>query len=369
MHKIQALESLRGIAAFIVFCCHFFNIFSTPQEVFPSYLIFLLNGSAAVYLFFILSGYVLSRRFFIYYSKKALLTAMLKRFFRLFPMVLICSLIAYTLSSVHYFYNFDGQTYFLQDLHIQKVVLESFSVFIDGKHFLNIFWTMRFELIGSLLVFTLIFIAFLNKNQSLEVFMLYSWIILFCIIVFDTLLSLLDGGGGYIFPFRSGIRLLTLFLIGACLSTIHTAKFQKSFSVLFPLCFVVAFYYFFKKQTLLQYTYSNNIDLVEYLLLGGFIVYGSIHFKPIRKILEFPILIRFGQISFAFYALHMIIFGSFGILILHFFQNINIYIFFLMNFAITCACAYPLSRLDIFLISKINYFFSSIFEKSASLPK
>lgn len=126
MHKIQALESLRGIAAFIVFCCHFFNIFSTPQEIFPSYLIFFLNGSAAVYLFFILSGYVLSRRFFIHYSKKALLTAMLKRFFRLFPMVLICSLIAYILSSVHYFIILMDKLIFYKTSIFKKLFLKVF---------------------------------------------------------------------------------------------------------------------------------------------------------------------------------------------------------------------------------------------------
>lgn len=368
-HRIQALESLRGIAAFIVFSCHFFNIFTTPSEIFSDKFGIFLNGSAAVYLFFILSGYVLSRQFFLSYSKNTLITAIFKRFFRLFPMVVVCSLIAYLLSQFHIFYNFENQEHYLQTLTIKEVFFESFFVFVNGKHFLNIFWTMRFELIGSLLVFAVIYFCFLKPSRSLPRLIFCSSGILMLLITIDISYDLLGGGGSL--PFRSGMRLLMLFLIGACLCVFcHTTTKRSIISeITLSFLFIFIFYYFFKKHTLIQYPYSNSLDLLEHLFLGAFIVYGSTHISFVKRLLELPLLIKFGQISFAFYALHMIVLGSFGIVLLQYFHISNLFVFFSANFIFTCIFAYPLSKLDKFIVQKINYFFNSIFEKSASLPK
>lgn len=81
--KLIYLEGLRGIAAFIVVISHFIQVFypamleSNPTLVHNSFetwisdspINFLYNGNFAVYIFFILSGYVLSIK---YHQKKDL---------------------------------------------------------------------------------------------------------------------------------------------------------------------------------------------------------------------------------------------------------------------------------------------------------
>src|SRR5262245_45346755 len=67
-HRLGHLETLRGLAALIVFAYHTTAAFDEPairmgvggQHWFGSPLFVLVNGGAAILLFFVLSGYVLT---------------------------------------------------------------------------------------------------------------------------------------------------------------------------------------------------------------------------------------------------------------------------------------------------------------------
>src|SRR5580692_8294430 len=82
------LEALRGLAALVVVVWHFFlgldpAVLSLPGLRGTPFFAF-VHGSAAVGVFFVLSGYVLTRRYFETGQKRVLVIGALKRWFRLF---------------------------------------------------------------------------------------------------------------------------------------------------------------------------------------------------------------------------------------------------------------------------------------------
>lgn len=99
--KNLSLEAVRGIASVTVFVWHFFLAFD-PAFLFdpsrgvvgmPFYAFF--HGTAAVDLFFVLSGFVLTRRFFETQDQTLLTSGALKRWFRLMPVVLMSVLLSW----------------------------------------------------------------------------------------------------------------------------------------------------------------------------------------------------------------------------------------------------------------------------------
>jgi peptidoglycan/LPS O-acetylase OafA/YrhL len=76
-NKIYALEAVRGLASILVFFHHFILGFlpqyhgvlagtNGSQALIGSVFFAFINGTAAVVLFFVLSGFVLSYKFFLY---------------------------------------------------------------------------------------------------------------------------------------------------------------------------------------------------------------------------------------------------------------------------------------------------------------
>ena len=182
--KIVPLESMRGLAAFMVFLFHFVlgfipqrhgqepwtaiaggNLMETP-------FFFLINGHAAVTFFFVLSGFVLSYSYFSKQQNDGLLGSVIKRWPRLFPMALISTLFSWLM--IHYglysytevaeitnsrwmsrFAHSNGD--FLNASFYDAFMQGFFFSFFRGDENLNTsLWTMHYEFIGSMLVFGLI---------------------------------------------------------------------------------------------------------------------------------------------------------------------------------------------------------------------
>jgi len=91
--RIHSLDTLRGLAALVVLANHLQHsflpaLFGTTAPESPGRLImapiaFLLNGSCAVALFFVLSGFVLSERFIASTNIASLSDAVIRRWPRL----------------------------------------------------------------------------------------------------------------------------------------------------------------------------------------------------------------------------------------------------------------------------------------------
>ena len=156
------------------------NLMETP-------FFFLINGHAAVTFFFVLSGFVLSYSYFRKGSGDGLIGSIIKRWPRLFPIALISTLFSWLLIKYGlYFYAETAQITnsvwmtrfahaggdFINSTFTDAFMQGFFLTFFRGDENLNTsLWTMHYEFIGSLLVFSLI--PVLNGLRSKLAFIVF----------------------------------------------------------------------------------------------------------------------------------------------------------------------------------------------------
>lgn len=178
MQKNIAFEGVRGIAAVIVVLwhCHFgfFNWISPNGQIWAA----LINGPASVVLFFVLSGYVLTRRPLIENRAMPIVRSAIKRWPRLAgpvtaAMLFSCILVALNLyrsqpasavldsSWLHGHFPFSHAD-FPRALY-QGVA----GSFFSGEHYYDPpLWTMRYEFVGSFLAFAIAFLTIAVRRMS-----------------------------------------------------------------------------------------------------------------------------------------------------------------------------------------------------------
>lgn len=122
MKKIRYLDGLRGLAAFQVVFHHFIlafypalflgaadnpNHMAAGWEAFGSgsFLNLFWDGNFAVCIFFVLSGFVLSHKFFVRKESKIVTESAVKRYFRLAIPVAFSVLVAFLVMKFSLFYN------------------------------------------------------------------------------------------------------------------------------------------------------------------------------------------------------------------------------------------------------------------------
>ena len=192
--KLQFVEGIRGFAALIVVFQHLVLIFyptlyygdmsqahysavleqtiaTTPLNVF-------YNGSFAVCLFFVLSGFVLSYKYFKTNDTKILIEYSVKRYFRLFFPVAFSILFVILMLTIFNpdFKSLEAHTkardwltgLFTDERSFGSVLYNLFvEVFFNGNNKYNpVLWTMGIEFLGSLMLFaTLLLIHNIRKKE------------------------------------------------------------------------------------------------------------------------------------------------------------------------------------------------------------
>jgi peptidoglycan/LPS O-acetylase OafA/YrhL len=182
-HRDFGIEAMRGIAAFVVINWHmivgFFpgraGIFpgADPQRIFMGHVWFALaNGPAAVAFFFVISGFVLTRRALRDADSLAIARGAAKRWLRLAVPVVLTVMLSWALFAVHA-YSFarvgplvgsPWLTDFAYGLGGQPMHPDALQAFLQGAWWMFVrgdtsydssLWTMRLELAGSFIVFGL----------------------------------------------------------------------------------------------------------------------------------------------------------------------------------------------------------------------
>lgn len=373
--KITSLESLRGIAAMIVFLGHFIYLFCSKEQInLLKSVSFLFNGTSSVYLFFILSGFVLSYKFWITYSPSQLLASAIKRYFRLLFIVFLSGMFAYCLSYFDLLYNpfdFSQRSFSPIQVSLTEIIYQNFMVFFTGKHTDEVFWTMRLEYLGSLFIFFYIFITqFIPRKVFLT-----------SVIAFIFLSASIE----IIYPIHQqlGIKLLAFFATGMLLSFCYVNYSKKTtkpflYNLFSPLLYCVAFCIFFFQAPILDTTdlslsekFQSSFNFFIYVLLGSVLIYGAIKIKVIKNFLESKPLVFLGKISFPFYAIHSLIFGSLNVWILQYISDKEgIFAILLLLFTDLFVCiilSYYLEKLDKKWIGWINLIYNHIILKKGSL--
>lgn len=190
-HRLNSLEAARGIASIIVvfhhFCLAFLPlvkrfVFDGGIRLTPLYP--LVNGEAAVTFFFLLSGYVLTRRLYEQPSSVELTRSAVKRLPRLMPPAAVTIfagfvILAYWPPYYTQAYGITG-SHWLEEFGVARIppnftptllsaAAQTIQVFLLPDHFYynSNLWTMFPEFYGSMIVFALVGIFITRPSFTL----------------------------------------------------------------------------------------------------------------------------------------------------------------------------------------------------------
>lgn len=312
--KRGELEAIRGIATLSVVFGHFFSSFSRPDNYTGIvHLIYssLTNGTAAVVVFFVLSGLVLPISFFRSDgSVKTIQISILNRFPRLFLLVFITVMGAYIAYALGLNYSkqaaeFSGSNwlasegypnadgYFTPDF-VTALWQSTFGTLLDNRANFNVsLWTMAHELFGSFVTFGLAIVIY---KAPMKVVLAVSMVALVALqftawrltpFVVGTVISI------YLFNKPSlSLKLpvsLILIAVGLLLYRFHISLAPNLPWHLFP------------------GDGDDRKEWIVYIISGACIIIGVVGNEFIRNIMNNKWLIALGRHSFAMYASHMLI--------------------------------------------------------------
>ncbi len=362
MGKIRYLDGLRGLAAFVVVIHHFilafypalFFGFNTQThlgngfELFMSGSVFnvLYNGNFAVCIFFVLSGFVLSHKFFLKRDKEIVTEGAIKRYVRLALPVAISVFLAFFLLKISLFYNqplsgVTGSSWFYDFWTVKPNFTDALNEAFIGAFFLDIFdynvvlWTIAYELFGSFLIFA--FLALFGKMRNR-----YLAYIMVGIYFFNT----------YYVTFLLGM-LLSDIMVNRSEITQKLGKNKVLFLVLLCLGLFLGSYPSGRGTEGTIYSFLNvsffDDPSISWHMWGAFLVIAALmHLEKIQKALSLKYFLFLGNISFSMYLLHFIILGSFSSLI---FLQLHSFLSYGTAFLITFFLSVGL----IFLVSHVVY--------------
>lgn len=298
-NKLDYLEGIRGIAALIVVIWHYVLNFYPPlantgEMSFKNFLNYtyyeqllmfaaetpfclFFNGQASVRLFFVLSAFVLTYKFFKTKNYEYLSAGAIKRYFRLLgPVVfsLFITLIFIKLSLV-------GNIFIATEFSIIDFFKESFfGVFYKSGSPQNPpLWTMSYEFFGSMLVFAIA--ALFAKYQKRYIIYL--------------LLVLLFHKTHYL-AFVFGMMLSDYFTSELYLKYKHKISSPKTLAFLL----IIA---------LFMYSVSG----VRQQIWGAAIfIFSILHSEYLQRLFSNSKFLFLGKISFSMYVMHAVILSSFS---------------------------------------------------------
>lgn len=323
--KVFYLDGIRGIAAFLVLVHHFTLAFLPAvytmvptdghwrqgREAAYGSSVFsvLTNGNYAVCVFFVLSGYVLSRQYFLSGRAESLVSATSRRFIRLYVPVAVTLIIAYLLLKTGLFFNVSASriahtewwlgTFWLTDIPESKLYYSLTGTMFSGDGFLDFsLWTISLELFGSMLVFAFLALTHKTRNRGLALTALLAYFVCF---------------EQYYY---------TAFLLGIALHFTKHWELRSAFwrTVLSTLLLIISLTLGASPNGLGRllspaWTTPNLVIVAHVLGSVGLIV--SVLMSPRMQRFFSTRLARFlGYISFCLYLLHALVIGSFSSFVL-----------------------------------------------------
>ena len=322
--KFRYLDGLRGLAALIVVIDHFAISFfqgATDASIRPTHgpveaavqqtpLHILVSGNFSVCVFFILSGIVLSSKFFQTGNRTVVSASAIKRYPRLALPVLGCVLLAFLLMTVQAFANvpaaqITGSTWLAAlwqfPPHFFNALYQgSIGVFIKGSSDYNtVLWTMKIELIGSFLVFALLFAIGKARHRYLIYLALGLLLIKTYYLAFILGIALCDGYYHWGKPTKATwhwIVWVPLTVVSLLLAS-------------FPVGTLTGTWFAFAQGVLPA---GASVATTTHILGAFGLILALLYTPTLQDVLTTKPMLYFGKISFALYLTHLYIVGSFS---------------------------------------------------------
>jgi len=322
--KNQALEGLRGMAALVVVFSHCaWAFFPYLQSGMPADLLtgwgpyiqnsplrVLYNGTFSVAIFFVMSGYVLTRRFVAQPGAARLDEAAIKRFPRLGIPVFASVLLGYAVIKLGLisdvvpnarnflggWYHINARTY----LALKDALFGSLLLGHNGYNY--ILWTINIEFIGSIALFA--FMALFGSSRWAGIYAAVCAAALVWKGETPYLLGALFLGGAYLHAWRkppsSAVIRYLLLAVALVLGGFHTLS-----SFYAPL------------QKLATWLAAHNFQADPMFLfpsLGALLlVWLVLHSQTMSAVLSGRALSWLGSVSFSLYLIHSFVLSSIGL--------------------------------------------------------
>lgn len=323
--KTLSLEGLRGLASLTVIlshCCFTFFPYLQVGELaqrkgawesllFNSPLRVLYNGTFSVSVFFVMSGYVLTRKFFKDGDIASLQEAAVKRYARLMPPVLVSILLCYGMMKLDLFpvAQSDLRGGFLGEVYVfPPSFLDAWwdglyrSLLLGNASYNYILWTIRTEFLGSFMLFA--FLALFGRFRG------SGWM---AVVASLALLSINPADGIF----------YAMFLAGAYM---HRWKSASGRPLALALALLVGLYlggyHWYSDPYLWMVKAAHVLDeagvKLEWPLffpsLGAVpLVWAILSDNPVSRFLSTRPLVWLGDKSFSMYLVHSVLLSSVGV--------------------------------------------------------
>lgn len=311
LEKLNYLHGLRGIAAFIVVIGHYLLAFY-PEFIRASFdlhqiadpllkimiyspLRFFWSAELSVYIFFVLSAYVLSYKFFKYKDKSIIISSAVRRYLRLTIPILFTIFISWLIMVLHLYHNKEvgeitGSIFLMSGWDftpnfytmLKQGIWDVYFNFNNQTSYNIVLWTMKIELFGSFMIF---FIMYFFGNWSRR-YILYGILVM----------SLF--GSNYV-----------AFIYGVMISDLHYSKYYQKLLNKKVAIMLMVFGFIF--CTYNRFAITTGVRSV--MMLGAFFMILSLtKLRAMQSMLEKNVFVFLGNISFSLYLIHYLVLGSFS---------------------------------------------------------
>ncbi len=321
--KITYLDGLRGIAAINVMIMHFFIVLvpamiysdrmpshlGNIEQIFSSTPLGLVGaGNFSVCIFFVLSGYVLTQKYFKTKDRNIIINGAVRRYIRLFVPVLAAIILSFILASTgmfHYFIeavvisgnnNYANYWTFTPDI-VEAIRQAMWGSFFTGDDTYNpVLWTMTVEFYGSMLVFAM---SFLFGSQRAR----WTFYLAAAVLFFNSYYLAFIIGMGLADTFASKKPVLKT----SNKVTLGFILVSGLFLGSYPVGLVTGdSLYGFLNNGLFQ-----TPKLTYHILGAGMIMYVLLNSPWLQNIFSSPVPVFLGKISYSLYLIHFLVISSF----------------------------------------------------------
>ena len=299
--RVTALDGLRGLAALTVAMRHALIVLDVPEPVgaalLRSPLAVALNATGGVYLFFALSGFVLTASLGETVRARAVLPFVVRRICRIHPPYVAAVLLAWV-ASLWFIVLPDGQGSMpyrlLASVHIQPwQLLESLAFPSVAHGQLPVGWTLKFEMIYSLALPVMLVVARVHWLLLLAPF---AW-------------GLTGTWTPLVLTGSQGLLLCSLpFVLGlaAFLHRRHLADRVLGSPRAATLSVLIALFLYASPLLFAWSDYAVHSGVAMALGSVGLVVNAAFH-PPFRRMLSRAPVVWLGKISYSFYLVHLTI--------------------------------------------------------------
>ncbi|OUI84258.1 hypothetical protein HK22_05495 [Gluconobacter sp. DsW_056] len=298
---IPSLQSLRGIASMIVLLRHYIICFPVGGSIGLAYEDIFLNSHAAVVVFFVLSGFVLSPSFFSRaISLSELLGFYVRRFFRIVPLLAVVTALSLlyvksTLSTWKVPFTspwFDGLL--PHDVPLSASILAKCFVGMNSA-LVPQNWTIACELLVALIL------PFLVKACTKRL-----WPALLTFIVAAVLSFLAADGGGKTLPLLYTVDFVVGILTFRILQS-YASRYSDLFFYVMVIGLVCTRVILEVVTGRADLSFHDPLCSLIEAVFSAFIIYGLATQNHMSRLLSARWLVWIGDISFGIYLVHFLV--------------------------------------------------------------